>query len=78
VYWLLARETGWTYPEIDALLVTDFNEIAEQWGAQAAPDGVQVAAPAAPREVTEEEWKRICAAEQGFAEKHGGPRNPFL
>lgn len=80
VYWLLVKETGWTYPEIDALLLSDFEEIAAQW-ARASEEGTVEEAqdmPTGPRELTEEEFRRIAGAEEAFAEKHGRQRNPFL
>jgi hypothetical protein len=33
----LAEEFGWTYPEIDAVSITDANEIVETWNERAAP-----------------------------------------
>jgi hypothetical protein len=62
--------------------MSDLEDLGTYWRAQ-PHDGVHDVAVTmpptdAPREVSEEQFRRICAEEQAFAAKNGGPRNPFV
>lgn len=74
IYGRIAREFGWTYPEIDALPWPDLKEILAtigEWDGKAPPAEYVPEPHAGARVVTLEELKRIEAAERAFAEAAG-------
>jgi hypothetical protein len=81
LYGRILTATGWAFPHIDELTMTDVEDLNEFWKEQAGsgttfeattPQSVE------PREITEEEWKRICEREKAWADSNNGPGNPFL
>jgi hypothetical protein len=74
IYGRIAREFGWTYPEIDALPWPDLKEILAtigEWEGKPAPAEYAPEVHAGARVVTAEELERICASERAFADASG-------
>lgn len=93
LYWRIAEATGWTYAEIDAMRMRDFNEMIGCWredpplplvvraylGAGSAAVEPDDDEPQEPREITEEEWQRMIAREKAEVDRINRQmtRSPF-
>jgi hypothetical protein len=79
LYGGIAKEFGWTFSEIDELTMADLedlNTFAVDF-ARRSRHALEAPNTEPPREISEEEWQRLCAREKAFA-ADANQRNPFL